>query len=82
MNWNFFLKEFAYLLPNFELLNNALQQTQKGYVKVTPDNWRGILYQRIRSLKWKALENEVLPFLEFQDDLLSFTQENLLMLLS
>jgi hypothetical protein len=70
------------LLPNFELLNNALQQTQEGYIKITPDNWLGILDQRIRSLKWKALEDDVLPFLEFQDDLLSFTQENLRMLLS
>lgn len=69
------------LLPNFELLNNALQQTQKGFIKVTPDNWLEILGQRIRSLKWKTLEDDVLPFLEFQDDLLSFTQENLLMLL-
>jgi predicted nucleotidyltransferase component of viral defense system len=69
------------LLPNFELLNNALQQTQRGYIKVTPDNWLEILAQRIRSLKWKTLEDDVLPFLEFQDDLLSFTQENLLMLL-
>jgi len=69
------------LLPNFELLNNALQQTQKGFIKVTPGNWLEILAQRIRSLKWKTLEDDVLPFLEFQDDLLSFTQENLLMLL-
>jgi hypothetical protein len=69
------------LLPNFELLNNALQQTQKGYVKVTRDNWLEILGQRIRSFKWKTLENDVLSFLEFHDDLLSFTRENLLMLL-
>lgn len=69
------------LLPNFELLNNALQQTREGYVKVTPDNWLEILGQRIGALDWKSIENDVLPFLEFQDDLLSFTQENLLMLL-
>ena len=69
------------LLLNFELLNNALQQTREGYVKVTQDNWLDILGQSIRSLDWKAIENDVLPFLEFQDDLLSFTQENLLMLL-
>jgi hypothetical protein len=69
------------LLPNFELLNNALQQTRKGYVKVTPNNWLEILEQRIHSLDWKAIENDVLPFLEFQDELLSFTRENLLMLL-
>jgi predicted nucleotidyltransferase component of viral defense system len=69
------------LLPNFLLLNNALHQTQGDFIEVNEDNWLEILGQRVRALNWKAVENDVLPFLEFRDDLLSFTQENLLMLL-
>lgn len=76
-----YLTKHKNLLPNFELLNNALQQTRESYAKVTPDNWLEVLGQRIGSLDWKSIENDVLPFLEFQDDLLSFTRENLLMLL-
>jgi hypothetical protein len=63
------------------LLNNALHQTQGDFIEVNEDNWLEILGQRVRALDWKAVENDVLPFLEFRDDLLSFTQENLVMLL-
>jgi len=69
------------LLPNFVQLNNALRQTRSDYVKVTRENWLEVLSHKIRSLEWKTINNDVLPFLEFQDDLLTFTQENLFMLL-
>jgi predicted nucleotidyltransferase component of viral defense system len=69
------------LLPNFLLLNNALHQSQGDFVKITAENWLEILARRIRALDWKSVENDVLPFLEFRDDLLTFKQENLLMLL-
>lgn len=69
------------LLPNFTLLNNAILQTRPDFVEVTKDNWLEILGERIGSLDWQIVENDVLPFLEFKDDSLNFTRENLLMLL-
>lgn len=66
------------LLPNFTLLNNAIAQGREGFPLVTGDNWHEILTEKVRGLDWKVVENDVLPFLEFRDDLETFTQENLL----
>ncbi len=66
------------LLPNYTLLNNAIAQGMEGFVAVTRDNWLEILEGRVRGLDWKVVENDVLPFLEFRDDLETFTHENLL----
>jgi len=70
------------LLPNFVLLNNALAQKQKDFKKVNEDNWLEITREKIQSLKWRDIENDVIPFLELRDDLHAFTQENLLLLVS
>lgn len=69
------------LRPNFTLLNNAIAQTTGDFVKVNRENWLDILNDKVRRLDWDAVKNDVLPFLEFQDDLMTFTQDNLLMLL-
>lgn len=69
------------LLPNFMMLNNAIQQTHSGYIVVTEENWLSLLKKKMLELDWDAVKNDVLPFLEFQDDLLIFTRENLLALL-
>lgn len=69
------------LLPNLPMLNNAIQQTHPGYLEVTEKNWLQLLKKKIEALEWKTVEKDVLPFLEFRDDLLSFTQETLLVLL-
>lgn len=66
------------LRPNFPMLNNAIQQTHPGYLEVTEENWLRLLKEKMAALDWESVKNDVLPFLEFQDDLLSFTQENLL----
>jgi len=69
-------------LPNFILLNNAIAQKQKDFVRLNENNWIEIIHEKIQSLKWKEVGNDVRPFLELRDDLLTFTQENLLLLLS
>ncbi len=69
------------LRPNFPMLNNAIQQTHPGYLEVTGENWLLLLKEKIAVLDWQSVKNDVLPFLEFQDDLHSFTKENLLALL-
>lgn len=67
------------LTPNFPMLNNALQQTHPGYAEITEGNWLNHLKEKMGLLDWKTVESDVLPFLEFQDSLLSFNQENLLL---
>lgn len=70
------------ILPNFQLLNNAIAQKQKDFKRLNKDNWLETIHQKIQALRWKDVENDVSPFLEFEDELLAFTQENLLLLLS
>jgi len=69
-------------LPNFILLNNAIAQKQKDFVRLNENNWIEIIHEKIQSLRWKDVEDDVIPFLELRDDLSTFTQENLLLLLT
>lgn len=69
------------LKPNFRLLNNALTQMKKSFV-IQEENWLELLSKKIKSLKWKEVQEDVRPFLESLDDLVSFTQDNLLMILA
>jgi predicted nucleotidyltransferase component of viral defense system len=69
------------LRPNFPMLNNAIRQTHPGYMEVTGENWLRPLKEKMERLDWKSVRNDILPFLEFQDDLLSFNRENLAALL-
>ncbi len=69
------------LRPNFPMLNNAIRQTHPGYLEVTGENWLRLLKEKVAALDWKSVKNDVFPFLEFQDDMLTFTRENLLALL-
>jgi len=63
-------------------LNNAIVQKQKDFKRLNKDNWLETIHQKIQALKWKEVENDVSPFLEFKDERLTFTQKNLLLLLS
>ncbi|MBA7492356.1 hypothetical protein ES702_02906 [subsurface metagenome] len=77
-----FRSKWKEITPNFKLLNNALAQKQNDFIRLNENNWLEIAHEKIQSLKWKDVENDVSPFLELRDDLLTFTQENLLLLLS
>ena len=68
--------------PNYRLLNNAISQKQDDFTRLNEDNWIEIMHEKIQSLKWKDVKNDVTPFLEFRGDLLTFTQENLFLLFS
>ena len=68
--------------PNYRLLNNAIGQKQDDFTRLNEDNWHEIIHEKIQSLKWKDVEDDVSPFLEFRDDLLTFTQENMLLMFS
>lgn len=70
------------LRPNFPMLNNAIQQTHPGYMEVTEKNWFELLTEKISSLDWKAVKNDLQPFLEMKDDILVLTPDNLESLLT
>jgi predicted nucleotidyltransferase component of viral defense system len=76
-----FRSKWKEMSPNFILLNNAIAQKQSDFVRLNENNWLEIVHEKIRSLKWETVVNDVRPFLEIKDDLLTFTQENLLLLL-
>jgi predicted nucleotidyltransferase component of viral defense system len=69
------------LMPNFKMLNNAVAQTTKNSPQITEENWLTILGEAAERLDWSSVENDVAPFLEHRDELITFTRENLLMLL-
>jgi len=77
-----FRSKWKEMSPNYRLLNNAIGQKQDEFTRLNEDNWLEIIHKKIQSLKWKDVKNDVSPFLEFRGDLLTFTQENLLLLYS
>lgn len=70
------------LLPNFQLLNNALSQSQTKFIQMNEENWLERLSEKIESMKWKEVHDDVKPFLESVDEIVAFTKNNLLMVLS
>lgn len=77
-----YLSDPQWSSPNLTLLNNALQQTGWKGKPLTPENWRGIVRQRLRQVEWKNLTDDVRPFLEPSANLTLLTRENLMQLLS
>jgi predicted nucleotidyltransferase component of viral defense system len=66
--------------PNFALLNSALQQTNWSGDRLGEENWRQILGDRLQTLSWERVVNDVRPFLETDADVRLLTRENLLRL--
>ena len=58
--------------PNLILLNNALIQTNWGGGLLREDNWRVNVWQRLETLNWSKIREDVRPFVEpsFNLDLL------------
>jgi predicted nucleotidyltransferase component of viral defense system len=50
--------------PNLILLRNALMQTHWKGPAPEPGNWRGIIYERLKTINWDAALADVRPFLE------------------
>jgi len=48
-----FRSKWKEMSPNFRLLNNAVAQKQKKFVRLNENNWLEILHEKIQSLKWK-----------------------------
>ncbi|HHF51615.1 MAG TPA: hypothetical protein ENL46_02880 [Candidatus Aminicenantes bacterium] len=77
-----FRTKWKEILPNFKLLNNAITQKKEDFKRLNGNNWLETIQHKIQTLKWKEIENDVSPFLEFEDQKLAFTQDNFFRLLS
>ncbi|MBN1560772.1 nucleotidyl transferase AbiEii/AbiGii toxin family protein [candidate division KSB1 bacterium] len=49
--------------PNFELLNNAIQQTAKGVHLVGSENFKEFLYEHLQQIDFSFIQRDVSPFL-------------------
>lgn len=54
--------------PNLTQLNNALRQTGWKGPEATPENWRGLIAEKLQSIDWKEALRDVSPFLERKQD--------------
>jgi len=72
-----YLADRSWPPPNLDFLNAAMAQTDWPGPVMTPDNWRGILRQRIGSLDWERARADVRPFLERERDIALVTAETL-----
>jgi hypothetical protein len=63
--------------PNLTLLNNALRQTVWTGLSLTEDNWRSIVHDRLRTVTWVRIVDDVRPFLDAEANPGLLTFENL-----
>ena len=77
-----YLSDNNWPAPNFMFLNSALRQTAwKGGI-LNRDNLKEILYDRMSEIQWDRVKDDLMPFLERQQDLDLVTRENCLKLIS
>ena len=67
--------------PNLTLLNNALRQTAWTGQLLTEGNWRSIVHDRLNTVVWDRIVDDVRPFLEPEANPGLLTLENLSRLL-
>jgi len=66
------------VVPNIVLLNNALQQTGWKDDRVTNENWRSIIGERLEQLDWISVSEDVSAFLEHPAERSLLTKRTLL----
>jgi predicted nucleotidyltransferase component of viral defense system len=76
-----YLSDRTWPEPNITLLNNALKQTGWQGKPITKNNWRKQTAQRVESLNWTRVIDDVRPFIEHQKDLSLLTKDSILKLL-
>lgn len=72
-----YLSDPEWPAPNLTLLNHALLQTGWEGPTLTEQNWRDVLRQRIESLDWGNVREDVAPFIERPEELELLTSETL-----
>ncbi len=76
-----YLSDPTWPAPNLILLNNALRQTGWGGNPLTEGNWREAVQERLRTMPWEQVVDDVRPFLEPRANLDILTRENVLRVL-
>ena len=74
-----YLSDPTWPLPNLDLLNSALRQSDPAVARLTPGTWRGVVADRVAALPWDAVVADVRPFLANVEEMA--TQEEVLGLL-
>ena len=59
-----YLSDPTWPAPNLILLNNALAQTNWNGELLTKENWKQQVWQRLQTLNWSEIEDDVRPFVE------------------
>jgi predicted nucleotidyltransferase component of viral defense system len=67
--------------PNLTMLNNALKHTGWSQPAFTCEEWRRRIGKVLKSIHWKAVQEDAAPFLEESNELSLLTEENLLKLI-
>lgn len=67
--------------PNLVLLNNALRQSGWEEGDLSKETWRGAIRQKIDTMSWGRVVDDVKPFIEKEAELELLTRDNLLGLL-
>jgi len=67
--------------PNLIFLNNALRQTHWTGPEVTKGNWAYLLVDRLDTVDWSKVVDDVRPFIERESDLVLLTKENVVKLI-
>ena len=70
------LADPSWPVPNFVLLNNALNQTNWAGPEINSKNWKSILEAYIEKINWERAVEDVSPFLERESDRELLTEEN------
>jgi len=67
--------------PNLTMLNNALQQTGWAGIPLTEHNWREMIRNRLQTVAWDRVADDVRPFLEPSANPDLLTPENVMRVL-
>ena len=71
----FYLTRWKEITPNFEYLNNALEQTGYKGSAIEEDNWKERILGRVQEVQWSTVEEDVEPFLLDRGDLKAFRKD-------
>lgn len=76
-----YLSDRDWPVPNLDLLNTALKQTDWDGTSLTANNWRKTVREKIESIPWEKALEDACPFLASQEEITLLTKKNLLSLL-
>jgi hypothetical protein len=76
-----YLADRAWPAPNLVFLNNALTQTGWAGPELQEGNWRNVLTNRLNELQWDRVRDDLMLFLERQEELALVTRKNCMKLI-